>query len=336
MNDANEDSDFSSEKSEVMIKKYANRRFYNLASSSYIALEHIREMHRSGIRLVVQDARTGADITNETLDQAFEEIGWSVEEIMEQLPDSMLHYVSRACGSAEGNYDRTIPITSEKMERLSAAFSALKWVDEGAEALGFEVGLRCVTVEEYLPFCLATDRAVHEDWSKTLYYEPVRNVTWDDAHDYCMWLSAWTGERFRLPSEAEWVYLDILAILMNIEIEPANLQAKDLGVYGGRRDMLNGHWEWCADRWSVYRGLNRGGGMQLSGEVGLRVLRSGLISQTGRSYVCLRAGASKSYRSARIGFRIAKSIPPGNRWGSKELLEFRFATGVAAIMKENA
>lgn len=33
---------------------------------------------------------------------------------------------------------------------------------------------------------------------------PVINVSWDDARAYARWLSARTGERYRLPSEAEW------------------------------------------------------------------------------------------------------------------------------------
>ena len=33
---------------------------------------------------------------------------------------------------------------------------------------------------------------------------PVVGVSWDDAVAYCRWLSARTGQRFRLPTEAEW------------------------------------------------------------------------------------------------------------------------------------
>ncbi len=32
------------------------------------------------------------------------------------------------------------------------------------------------------------------------------NVSWEDAVAYTEWLSAQTGERYRLPSEAEWEY----------------------------------------------------------------------------------------------------------------------------------
>ena len=53
----------------VVIKKYANRRLYNTASSSYVTLEHLADMTREGIDFVVFDAKTGEDITRSVLTQ---------------------------------------------------------------------------------------------------------------------------------------------------------------------------------------------------------------------------------------------------------------------------
>jgi polyhydroxyalkanoate synthesis repressor PhaR len=53
----------------VVIKKYANRRLYNTASSSYVTLDHLSEMVREGVDFVVQDAKTGEDITRSVLTQ---------------------------------------------------------------------------------------------------------------------------------------------------------------------------------------------------------------------------------------------------------------------------
>ena len=58
----------------VVIKKYANRRLYNTASSSYVTLEHLADMVKKGIDFVVYDAKTNEDITRSVLTQIiFEE-----------------------------------------------------------------------------------------------------------------------------------------------------------------------------------------------------------------------------------------------------------------------
>jgi len=53
----------------VTIKKYANRRLYNTAASTYVTLDHLSEMVREGIDFVVLDAKTGDDITRSVLTQ---------------------------------------------------------------------------------------------------------------------------------------------------------------------------------------------------------------------------------------------------------------------------
>ncbi|HEV2363173.1 MAG TPA: polyhydroxyalkanoate synthesis repressor PhaR [Caulobacteraceae bacterium] len=58
----------------VVIQKYANRRLYNKATSSYITLEDLAGMVREGVDFVVYDAKTGEDITRKVLTQIiFEE-----------------------------------------------------------------------------------------------------------------------------------------------------------------------------------------------------------------------------------------------------------------------
>lgn len=53
----------------VIIKKYANRRLYNTASSSYITLEDLARMVRENVDFQVLDAKTGDDITHSILTQ---------------------------------------------------------------------------------------------------------------------------------------------------------------------------------------------------------------------------------------------------------------------------
>lgn len=60
----------------TVIKKYANRRLYNTATSSYVTLEHLCQMVKDGEEFVVYDAKTGEDITRPVLAQIiFEEEG---------------------------------------------------------------------------------------------------------------------------------------------------------------------------------------------------------------------------------------------------------------------
>jgi polyhydroxyalkanoate synthesis repressor PhaR len=55
--------------SAITIKKYANRRLYNTATSSYVTLDHLAEMVKEGTDFVVTDAKTGEDITRSVLTQ---------------------------------------------------------------------------------------------------------------------------------------------------------------------------------------------------------------------------------------------------------------------------
>ena len=58
----------------VVIKKYANRRLYNTATSAYVTLDHLSTMVKNKTDFVVYDAKSGEDITRPVLTQIiFEE-----------------------------------------------------------------------------------------------------------------------------------------------------------------------------------------------------------------------------------------------------------------------
>jgi polyhydroxyalkanoate synthesis repressor PhaR len=56
-------------KKPVVVKKYANRRLYNTATSSYVTLDDLATMIKEGGDFVVYDAKTGEDITRSVLTQ---------------------------------------------------------------------------------------------------------------------------------------------------------------------------------------------------------------------------------------------------------------------------
>lgn len=72
----------------VVIKKYANRRLYNTATSAYVTLEFLSDMVKHGQDFVVFDAKTGENITRSVLTQIIvEEEGKSGQNM---LPVSFL------------------------------------------------------------------------------------------------------------------------------------------------------------------------------------------------------------------------------------------------------
>jgi polyhydroxyalkanoate synthesis repressor PhaR len=64
-----QDPDTSSDKKPVIVKKYANRRLYNTATSSYVTLDDLAKLIKQGGDFVAYDAKTGEDITRSVLTQ---------------------------------------------------------------------------------------------------------------------------------------------------------------------------------------------------------------------------------------------------------------------------
>src|ERR1700688_519817 len=57
------------DKKPTVVKKYANRRLYNTATSSYVTLDDLAKMIKQGGDFVVYDAKSGDDITRSVLTQ---------------------------------------------------------------------------------------------------------------------------------------------------------------------------------------------------------------------------------------------------------------------------
>ncbi len=52
---------------EIILKRYENRRIYNLQQKKYVNLNDINEMIKKGEKVVIIDNKTGEDITNQIL-----------------------------------------------------------------------------------------------------------------------------------------------------------------------------------------------------------------------------------------------------------------------------
>jgi len=90
----NEMADFTP----TMIKKYANRRLYNTASSMYVTLADLAKMVKNGDDFVVFDAKTNEDITRSVLTQIiFEQEGIEGQSL---LPTTFLRQLIRFYGDS--------------------------------------------------------------------------------------------------------------------------------------------------------------------------------------------------------------------------------------------
>src|SRR5271165_122429 len=80
------------------IKKYANRRLYNTASSAYVTLADLAKMVKGGEDFVVFDAKTNEDITRSVLTQIiFEQEGIEGQSL---LPTTFLRQLIRFYGDS--------------------------------------------------------------------------------------------------------------------------------------------------------------------------------------------------------------------------------------------
>jgi polyhydroxyalkanoate synthesis repressor PhaR len=62
-------SDGTARSKPVVVKKYANRRLYNTATSSYVTLDDLAKLIKEGGDFVAHDAKTGEDLTRSVLTQ---------------------------------------------------------------------------------------------------------------------------------------------------------------------------------------------------------------------------------------------------------------------------
>jgi polyhydroxyalkanoate synthesis repressor PhaR len=105
----------ATEKEPIVIKKYANRRLYNTATSSYVTLDHLCQMVKDGNDFTVFDAKTGEDITHSVLTQIiFEE----ENKGQNMLPINFLRQIIRFYGdSLQGVLPNYLELSMESFSR---------------------------------------------------------------------------------------------------------------------------------------------------------------------------------------------------------------------------
>lgn len=109
----------------TLIKKYANRRLYDTGRSSYVTLEDLCEMIKDGYDFVVQDAKTGEDITRSVLTQIIVEQEASGENL---LPTNFMRnligfYGDKMQGMVPNYLEGTMDIFVKNQERMQEHIS---------------------------------------------------------------------------------------------------------------------------------------------------------------------------------------------------------------------
>ena len=103
------------QKKPVVIKKYANRRLYNTATSSYVTLDHLCQMVKDNIDFAVYDAKTGDDITRSVLTQII------VEEENKGTNLLPINFLRQLIGFYGDNMQSVVPSYLEHMMQAFAA-----------------------------------------------------------------------------------------------------------------------------------------------------------------------------------------------------------------------
>jgi len=111
----------------VVIKKYANRRLYNTASSSYVTLEHLAEMVKNGVDFVVYDAKTNDDITRTVLTQIiFEEESQGQSLLPIQFLRQLISFYGNSMQAFLPSYlELSLASFAKQQEQMRKQFSGL-------------------------------------------------------------------------------------------------------------------------------------------------------------------------------------------------------------------
>jgi formylglycine-generating enzyme required for sulfatase activity/serine/threonine protein phosphatase PrpC len=157
---------------------------------------------------------------------------------------------------------------------------------------------------------------------------PVVNVSWQDAQDYASWLSRKTGQKYALPTEAQWEYAARAGTTTDFwwgrDIGQGNAhcqgcgspapmrKAAPIGSFAenpwGLNDTTGNVAEWTQDCYNRnYDGAPADGAAWQDGDCSKRVVRGGSFSNTGSSSNNTRrdkypAGSKLTH----IGFRVVR------------------------------
>ena len=194
----------------------------------------------------------------------------------------------------------------------------------------FLIGTKEVTFAEFDLFARSTGGRLPEDYRWGRGQRPVVGVNWDDAVAYTTWLSRQTGQRYRLPSEAEWEYAarggSPRAYWWGHQREEGRAICFDCGTPWDNRatapvasrtpnafglyDTAGNVMEWVGDCWNPdYSGAPADAKARTDGDCETRVARGGAFN---RPALSMRSAARHHFihdtRVDMLGFRVARDL----------------------------
>ncbi len=117
----------------VTIKKYANRRLYNTATSSYVTLDTLSGMVKDGQDFLVFDAKSGDDITRSVLTQIiFEEEAKGENLLPIKFLRQLIGFYGNSMQSFVPDY---LEMSLESLTRNQAEFTRAFGGDAAVEAM---------------------------------------------------------------------------------------------------------------------------------------------------------------------------------------------------------
>lgn len=187
------------------------------------------------------------------------------------------------------------------------------------------------TIAEYERFARATGSPVPNTMGLNKDNHPVVHVSWPQAVKYTEWLSQQTGQRYRLPSEAEWEYAASAghetdywwgvtmrpnqAHCFGCNDGPPPGEPTEVGTFPanpfGLHDTEGNVAEWTQDCWhKSYEGAPASGAAWTEGgDCSLRVVRGGAWSSPPTSLRNARRDKFKAdAKYDNIGFRVVREV----------------------------
>jgi formylglycine-generating enzyme required for sulfatase activity len=193
----------------------------------------------------------------------------------------------------------------------------------------FAIGKTEVTVEQWNA-CVGDNACPKLSNASAAPNMPARDLSWDDTQAYVKWISARTGKKYRLPTEAEWEYAarggSTSRYSWGEQMRPGMANCKDCGdpwqqdapaavasfaanAYG-LHDMNGSVWEWVSDCWhNNFKGAPADGSSWEESFCNAHVIRGGSWRE-GASYmpVTTRFHYDTSVRHSQNGFRVARDV----------------------------